>query len=268
MTQIHRAKPHLAISFQLLTLNWSGVCRLCSNLSFLPSFGLQALSSSSSITTRAAACTGCGLWGSGISWTSQWVRCEGYFWWQSFQPLEALSHLRHNVGENVSVCVCVEVRNGDSCWDQHWGAQMLGVVVACRTAANVPLSEFRQQRCILCHVVPRSLLLFHVPAEGFQSWMWRGLTFLLPILFFGHVSPHLTHFVCFMFGNHVSSQVHSALACVCCPKCVLKEDAHIICGESRGSRRHWEREHVPLSFAVLAAVQLGDPVSSGRTRGL
>lgn len=27
-------------------------------------------------------------------------------------------------------------------------------------------------------------------AEGFQSWMWRGLTFLLPFLFFGHVSVH------------------------------------------------------------------------------
>lgn len=26
------------------------------------------------------------------------------------------------------------------------------------------------------------------PSEGFQSWMWRGLTFLLPFLFFGHVS--------------------------------------------------------------------------------
>nr|XP_058895567.1 transmembrane protein 120B isoform X4 [Kogia breviceps] len=25
--------------------------------------------------------------------------------------------------------------------------------------------------------------------EGFQSWMWRGLTFLLPFLFCGHVSP-------------------------------------------------------------------------------
>uniref|UniRef100_A0A8C7YVR4 Transmembrane protein 120A n=1 Tax=Oryzias sinensis TaxID=183150 RepID=A0A8C7YVR4_9TELE len=24
--------------------------------------------------------------------------------------------------------------------------------------------------------------------EGFQSWMWKGLTFLLPFLFFGHVS--------------------------------------------------------------------------------
>lgn len=34
-----------------------------------------------------------------------------------------------------------------------------------------------------------------VSAEGFQSWMWRGLTFLLPFLFFGHVSKYnLYHF--------------------------------------------------------------------------
>lgn len=32
---------------------------------------------------------------------------------------------------------------------------------------------------------------FSVSAEGFQSWMWRGLTFLLPFLFFGHVSFHV-----------------------------------------------------------------------------
>uniref|UniRef100_A0A8C4QWQ9 Transmembrane protein 120A n=1 Tax=Eptatretus burgeri TaxID=7764 RepID=A0A8C4QWQ9_EPTBU len=25
-----------------------------------------------------------------------------------------------------------------------------------------------------------------ITVEGFQSWMWRGLTFLLPVLFFGH----------------------------------------------------------------------------------
>lgn len=31
------------------------------------------------------------------------------------------------------------------------------------------------------------------PAEGFQSWMWRGLTFLLPFLFFGHVSGFCVH---------------------------------------------------------------------------
>lgn len=49
-------------------------------------------------------------------------------------------------------------------------------------------------------------------AEGFQSWMWRGLTFLLPFLFFGHVSQTshilvrnlllygMTHFA---FGNLV-----------------------------------------------------------------
>lgn len=32
--------------------------------------------------------------------------------------------------------------------------------------------------CLFCSPFP----------EGFQSWMWRGLTFLLPFLFFGHVS--------------------------------------------------------------------------------
>uniref|UniRef100_A0A4W4FK67 Transmembrane protein 120A n=1 Tax=Electrophorus electricus TaxID=8005 RepID=A0A4W4FK67_ELEEL len=39
--------------------------------------------------------------------------------------------------------------------------------------------------------------------EGFQSWMWRGLTFLLPFLFFGHVSVSvcgLSFLVLFM-GN-------------------------------------------------------------------
>ncbi|MGH0165574.1 UNVERIFIED_CONTAM: hypothetical protein FKN15_011290 [Acipenser sinensis] len=35
--------------------------------------------------------------------------------------------------------------------------------------------------------------------EGFQSWMWRGLTFLLPFLFFGHVSTVLD------------------ITCLCCP---------------------------------------------------
>ncbi|MGH0147919.1 UNVERIFIED_CONTAM: hypothetical protein FKN15_011212 [Acipenser sinensis] len=35
--------------------------------------------------------------------------------------------------------------------------------------------------------------------EGFQSWMWRGLTFLLPFLFFGHVSTALD------------------ITCFCCP---------------------------------------------------
>lgn len=39
-------------------------------------FAIQALFSSSSITTRVAACTGCELWVREISWTSQWVSCK------------------------------------------------------------------------------------------------------------------------------------------------------------------------------------------------
>lgn len=38
----------------------------------------QALSSSSSITTRVAACTGSELWEKEISWTSQWVRLQAF----------------------------------------------------------------------------------------------------------------------------------------------------------------------------------------------
>ena len=38
------------------------------------------------------------------------------------------------------------------------------------------------------HVGLRDRVRPFLPAEGFQSWMWRGLTFLLPFLFFGHVS--------------------------------------------------------------------------------
>lgn len=50
---------------------------------------------------------------------------------------------------------------------------------------------------ILCRAVPKSLFHLRVSAEGFQSWMWRGLTFLLPFLFFGHVSPNVTSFIFF-----------------------------------------------------------------------
>uniref|UniRef100_A0AAQ5ZP66 Transmembrane protein 120A n=1 Tax=Amphiprion ocellaris TaxID=80972 RepID=A0AAQ5ZP66_AMPOC len=32
--------------------------------------------------------------------------------------------------------------------------------------------------------------------EGFQSWMWKGLTFLLPFLFFGHVSTSCDVMMC------------------------------------------------------------------------
>lgn len=57
--------------------NWSAQCCLCCNLWFLcDPFVLQASFNSSSITTRVAAYTGCELWGRGISWTSQWVRCK------------------------------------------------------------------------------------------------------------------------------------------------------------------------------------------------
>lgn len=39
-------------------------------------------------------------------------------------------------------------------------------------------------------IAARSLTFFF--SEGFQSWMWKGLTFLLPFLFFGHVSLAMT----------------------------------------------------------------------------
>ncbi|EGW01834.1 Transmembrane protein 120A [Cricetulus griseus] len=37
--------------------------------------------------------------------------------------------------------------------------------------------------------------------EGFQSWMWRGLTFLLPFLFFGHVLMCGFPFLLLFLGN-------------------------------------------------------------------
>lgn len=53
------------------------------------------------------------------------------------------------------------------------------------------------------------------PAEGFQSWMWRGLTFLLPFLFFGHVSPATfsdpVRFLTLLFILSSSSSVLAAL---------------------------------------------------------
>ena len=30
-------------------------------------------------------------------------------------------------------------------------------------------------------------------SEGFQTWMWKGLTFLLPFLLGGYVSVHYWH---------------------------------------------------------------------------
>uniref|UniRef100_A0A3B3B9E1 Transmembrane protein 120Aa n=1 Tax=Oryzias melastigma TaxID=30732 RepID=A0A3B3B9E1_ORYME len=37
--------------------------------------------------------------------------------------------------------------------------------------------------------------------EGFQSWMWRGLTFLLPFLFFGHVLMCGCSYMVLFMGN-------------------------------------------------------------------
>ncbi|XP_062887497.1 ion channel TACAN isoform X2 [Mobula hypostoma] len=41
--------------------------------------------------------------------------------------------------------------------------------------------------------------------EGFQSWMWRGLTFLLPFLFFGHVSMCGMTFLVLFLGNFLTT---------------------------------------------------------------
>ncbi|XP_063171418.1 transmembrane protein 120B isoform X2 [Candoia aspera] len=41
--------------------------------------------------------------------------------------------------------------------------------------------------------------------EGFQSWMWRGLTFLLPFLFFGHVLVLALTFLILFLGNFLTT---------------------------------------------------------------
>ncbi|KAG2470962.1 T120B protein, partial [Polypterus senegalus] len=41
--------------------------------------------------------------------------------------------------------------------------------------------------------------------EGFQSWMWRGLTFLLPFLFFGHVFMLALTFLLLFLGNFLTT---------------------------------------------------------------
>ncbi|XP_012697541.1 transmembrane protein 120B [Clupea harengus] len=38
--------------------------------------------------------------------------------------------------------------------------------------------------------------------EGFQSWMWRGLTFLLPVLFFGHFWQLYNAITLFKLAHH------------------------------------------------------------------
>ncbi|XP_023773430.1 transmembrane protein 120B isoform X1 [Cyanistes caeruleus] len=50
--------------------------------------------------------------------------------------------------------------------------------------------------------------------EGFQSWMWRGLTFLLPFLFFGHVSWMMPSSLCGTMS--AAAPPHKVLAAVQC----------------------------------------------------
>ncbi|EQB77360.1 transmembrane protein 120B-like protein [Camelus ferus] len=49
--------------------------------------------------------------------------------------------------------------------------------------------------------------------EGFQSWMWRGLTFLLPFLFCGHVFVLALTFLVLFLGNFLTTLkvVHTKL---------------------------------------------------------
>ena len=60
-----------------------------------------------------------------------------------------------------------------------------------------------------------------IVAEGFMSWMWKGLAFLLPFLFFGYVSVHdmytpLCVCVCVCMCVCVCVSVRVCLhACVC-----------------------------------------------------
>ncbi|KAJ7990512.1 hypothetical protein DPEC_G00301110 [Dallia pectoralis] len=45
-----------------------------------------------------------------------------------------------------------------------------------------------------------------VTVEGFQSWMWRGLTFLLPFLFFGHFWQLYNGLCLFRMSQHADSR--------------------------------------------------------------
>lgn len=92
----------------LLCVDCAVICCLCRP--FVP----QASSSSSSITTRAAACTGCGPWEREISWTSQWV---SYFWWWSLQSTPCLRKWAKGEGWIqllMSACGHTDVRSNSS----------------------------------------------------------------------------------------------------------------------------------------------------------
>ncbi|KAG7226054.1 hypothetical protein INR49_018664 [Caranx melampygus] len=60
--------------------------------------------------------------------------------------------------------------------------------------------------------------------EGFQSWMWKGLTFLLPFLFFGHVIGDVDNILIFL----AALQWHLSLQNGTAPNC--KEWQVLMCG--------------------------------------
>uniref|UniRef100_A0AAX7TI31 Transmembrane protein 120A n=1 Tax=Astatotilapia calliptera TaxID=8154 RepID=A0AAX7TI31_ASTCA len=66
--------------------------------------------------------------------------------------------------------------------------------------------------------------------EGFQSWMWKGLTFLLPFLFFGHFWQLFNGLSLFRMAQlpeckewQVSGLIHTGCECelATCPGCTL-----------------------------------------------
>lgn len=144
-------------------------------------FVLQVLFSFSSITIRAAVYTDSELWEREISWMSQWV---SYFGGSYFNLL-------------VSRAICNTVSGK---WGKGERWRQLLTSVWCHTDVrvtrvgphyaifNVKLSSSHFCSIRLYFICRLLLLLLCVSVEGFQSWMWRGLTFLLPFLFFGHVS--------------------------------------------------------------------------------
>ncbi|XP_029570062.1 transmembrane protein 120A-like [Salmo trutta] len=48
------------------------------------------------------------------------------------------------------------------------------------------MQYYYQSGCLYRLRTPGERHKMYLTVEGFQSWMWRGLTFLLPFLFFGH----------------------------------------------------------------------------------
>uniref|UniRef100_A0AAY4AXM1 Transmembrane protein 120A n=1 Tax=Denticeps clupeoides TaxID=299321 RepID=A0AAY4AXM1_9TELE len=79
----------------------------------------------------------------------------------------------------------------------HYVATFLSGVMltcSCRTPCFLQFLQYYYQSGCLYRL--RALGQRHnldLTVEGFQSWMWRGLTFLLPFLFFGHVSSVRNH---------------------------------------------------------------------------